>query len=168
MTALRVWQFAKQGRAMDAALLLGKKHHFNTLDANTLYTFFKKAGADNQSAYRILQKLNGDTNRSVVFLSYDQNEGTYNMFRKPVYDLAKEMKGRIQNGVYPPGVVFYTNNRFVYKVFKETGIDVRRQHISRMERPFEHVIVCRATGRAAIHWTIDSVLKGNFVLPFFY
>lgn len=159
----RVWEIAKAGRATDAAKMLGKKHHFSVVEKVTLLDLMRRANFGNEKAYELLKKFN-DAEKRPVFISYDQNLGSHNMYRKPVYALAAKIQRQQNRPMY------FTANKFVYDVFVSYGIEVcflKQHHLQKMG-PFNHLFLTREGSQSSVYQMIRSCYCGNNIGCVFY
>ena len=143
--------------------MLGKKHHFNIVEKVTLLDLMRRANFGNEKAYELLKKFN-DGKKRPVFISYDQNQGSVNMYRKPIIVLAQTLfKTRKHE-------TFFTGNRFVFLTFRKTGLRVVFIPYGDMHTKgvFNHLFVARQSSSSSIQLMTKSSYEGNNIGCIFY
>ena len=160
---VRVWQIAGKGKASDAAKILGAKHHFSYVKPKTLADVTHSLKLPNEKVYAMLKPFNKKMHTH-VFVSYDQNLRSHNMYRKPVYELAQKIQKQENRPMY------FTANKFVYDVFVSYGIDVcflKQHHLQKMG-PFNHLFLARKESNSSTYQMIRSCYCGNNIGCIFY
>lgn len=157
-----VYAFAKKGRAVDAARLMGKKSHLCQVSYSEIKSFI----LNNKIHHAIVKRMVEGTgpqkpHAEGAFLSFDismnNKEYVHDMYVK-VHPQLVEFLEHIKEQGYK---TVYANSRLVYNMAQHMGLNVKEMDINQARaQGIMTYILCKENGRNNCMFALNSLYSG--------